>query len=133
MGCDKMQPCSNCSKAAKQCDYPPPGPRIRRTKKTIMADMASRLSRLEESAASPGGPEAPPLDPQARVNAVRRTPRARTGQRRAGDASEKIREGVLLQSGSSSQYINEIFLSRVIKNVRLRTPFFSKRLFATPL
>ncbi|SPO05646.1 uncharacterized protein DNG_08333 [Cephalotrichum gorgonifer] len=49
--CDKKSPCSPCRRAGGACEYPPPGPRTRRSKQTIMADMALRISSLEASLA----------------------------------------------------------------------------------
>lgn len=113
--CDKKTPCSPCRRGGASCVYPPPGPRIRRSKKTMMAEMASRISSLEASAASThgSGAEAGPREDWAPTNTVDGTS---SGQQRP-PPRDKSRGGVLLRSGSSSQYFNEIFLSRVIKNV----------------
>jgi hypothetical protein len=117
--CDKQEPCSACKRNGKQCTYPPRGPRKRRPKKTIMAEMAARISDLERSLAkskeegskgSPGSisdssPETTTQRPLSSSDAV-----DSSGLSRASD-------DILIQKGSSSQYFNEIILSRVIGGV----------------
>jgi hypothetical protein len=88
--------------------FPPIGPRVRRTKKTIMADMAGRLASLEKTL--------------ARVTAERQATTIPDifvfdNSESTEDGSERSNDDVLLQRGSSSQYFNEILLSRMIGEV----------------
>lgn len=106
--CDRNDPCSACVRSAKTCVFPPIGPRVRRTKKTIMADMAGRLASLEKTL--------------ARVTAERQATTIPDifvfdNSESTEDGSERSNDDVLLQRGSSSQYFNEILLSRMIGEV----------------
>lgn len=47
VGCDKRQPCSNCTKAGIECRFPPPGRAPRRSKKPPDTELLVRLRRLE--------------------------------------------------------------------------------------
>ncbi|EEU36122.1 uncharacterized protein NECHADRAFT_53038 [Fusarium vanettenii 77-13-4] len=103
--CDRNDPCSACVRSAKTCVFPPIGPRVRRTKKTIMADMAGRLASLEKTL--------------ARVTAERQATSIPDifvfdNAESTEEGSERSNDDVLLQRGSSSQYFNEILLSRMI-------------------
>jgi hypothetical protein len=120
--CDRSAPCSSCTRSGKQCSYPPSGPRIRRSKKTIMAEMASRISSLEKSLAqataeqktSQSGPRTRLPSTETETTTSSSKP-ARATQ--PSTLSERSREDVVVQKGSSSQYFNEILLSRVIEEV----------------
>ncbi|KAH8704400.1 hypothetical protein GQ44DRAFT_764127 [Phaeosphaeriaceae sp. PMI808] len=113
--CDKMEPCTPCRGLGKACSYPPVGPRIRRTKKAIMADMATRILSLEKSLA-----EAQRQQPGSEIN--RKSPRSNSVLQSPSQSLSALpfnfngrsREEILVQRGSSSQYFNEVFLSRVI-------------------
>ena len=124
--CDRSGPCSSCTRSGKQCSYPPSGSRIRRSKKTIMAEMASRISSLEKSLAKAtaepktggSGPRTPlPATETETKNTTFSAQPAR--EKQSGTLSERSREDVVVQKGSSSQYFNEILFSRVIEEVRL--------------
>ncbi|KAF3766365.1 hypothetical protein M406DRAFT_290817 [Cryphonectria parasitica EP155] len=99
--CDRRSQCSACRRSGRTCLYPPPGPRIRRTKRTIVADMSSRISNLERSLKRARQVDA---DAEAEVRTSRKN--QNPGQ---------SRQDILIQKGSSSQYFNEVLLSRVIK------------------
>jgi hypothetical protein len=127
--CDKRDPCGPCSRAGKQCVFPPPGEPIRRPRKTTMADVASRISNLEQTLVSArkdtAGPAAPyataspsPAPVQSAVPAHLRGPAPATPRTPEVAAAN----GVLVQRGSTSQYFNEILLSRVIEEVLHLTP-----------
>lgn len=84
-----------------------------------MAEMASRIFSLERSLAdanvehkasrsSPGSPVTRSKDAMFSVQPARES-----------QSRERSREDVLVQKGSSSQYFNEILLSRVIGEVSL--------------
>ena len=123
--CDRSAPCSSCTRSGKQCSYPPSGPRIRWSKKTIMAEMASRISSLEKSLAKVtvepktggSGPRTPlPATETETKNTTSSAQPAK--EKQSGTLSERSREDVVVQKGSSSQYFNEILLSRVIEEAR---------------
>lgn len=109
--CDKKEPCSPCRRLGKACSYPPLGPRIRRTKKAIMADMATRISSLEKSLA-----QAQRQQPRPEITEPSRKP-SRSKSALPSSFNGRSREDILVQKGSSSQYFNEVFLSRVIEEV----------------
>lgn len=113
--CNKREPCSACTRAGRPCEYPAAGPRIRRPKKTIIADMSSRISDLERALAK-----------ARNFNDVTQSPHWNesvtiTNQQKAALHSEPSDHGsrgdIVVQKGSSSQYFNEILLSRVIDEV----------------
>ena len=121
--CDKTEPCSSCARAGRPCAYPPVGPRKRRAKGTIMADMASRISTLEKSVDKARKVETSvPAVPISGIANPTRSMQPETTLH-SDNLSERFREDILVQKGSSSQYFNEILLSRVIEEVS--TPFSS--------
>lgn len=113
--CNKKEPCSACTRAGRPCEYPASGPRIRRPKKTIIADMSSRISDLEKTLSKAKDPK--PLTPCPQWN----EPVTSTGQLKnalySGPSNNRSRGDIVVQKGSSSQYFNEILLSRVINQV----------------
>lgn len=122
--CDKKEPCSPCARAGKSCVFPPTARAARRPKRTIMADMAGRIASLEKSLAqATDGSESYRSTPRAPMSdgagsspldsAEPATPAAMVERRRPG-------QDILLQKGSSSQYFNEVLLSRVIEEVCCR-------------
>lgn len=123
--CDKREPCGPCSRAGKPCAYPPPGEPIRRPRKTTMADVASRISHLEKSLVSTQNGNAPgsqqpavPFSKPGSASASATTPYVSPANSDALRRPESVNgDGVLLQRGSTSQYFNEILLSRVIGEV----------------
>ena len=115
--CDKTEPCSSCARAGRSCVYPPLGPRKRRAKKTIMADIASRISTLEKSVDKARNVET--LAPTVPISETASTMRSKQPAITlpSDNLSKTFREDILVQKGSSSQYFNEILLSRVIEEV----------------
>ncbi|KAF2503372.1 hypothetical protein BU16DRAFT_476215 [Lophium mytilinum] len=113
--CDKREPCSSCLRAGRPCAYPRPGPRKRRTKETIIADMASRISSLEKSLREARKDEAS-VSTNLHSEAASHTPSATALN--SEHLRERSRGGILVQKGSSSQYFNEVFMSRVIEEER---------------
>ncbi|PTB47466.1 hypothetical protein M431DRAFT_102197 [Trichoderma harzianum CBS 226.95] len=105
--CDKQEPCTPCSQAGKPCAYPPR--RIRRAKHTIMADMASRISSLEKALAKANSKDLSALGISVSKNSS------------SSSSAQPVRlrgDDVLVEKGSSSQYFNEVMLSRVIEEER---------------
>jgi len=118
--CDKQTPCSSCKRSGKTCSYPLPGPRMRRPKKTIVAEMASRISSLEKSLATAieGQNPGQATLKSSTSGSTNLKPSAQPSKERpSSNLKNRSREGVLVQKGSSSQYFNEILLSRVIEQV----------------
>jgi hypothetical protein len=116
--CDKKEPCSPCRRLGKSCSYPPLGPKIRRTRKAIIADMGSRISSLEKSLAQAQHQHLQLENSRSRIKAVE--PNRKLLQSKHAQLTKlngRSREDILVQKGSSSQYFNEIFLSRVIEEV----------------
>ena len=113
--CDKKSPCRNCSRADVLCYYPSPEQNVRRPHKTTIADVSTRLARLERTIialsnspttnqdATPPGP--PPTDDFSFIDL--------NGSFVEGASSEEK----LVQGDSSSRYINDALLSRVIEEV----------------
>lgn len=120
--CDRKQPCSTCIRAGRTCEFPPAGPRIRRTRQTIIADMSSRLADLEknlvkssessESSLPPSWGQPVATSRHQLKNAANSVPQSNNGSR--GD--------IVVQKGSASQYFNEILISRAMNEVRKDTP-----------
>ncbi|KAF5009904.1 hypothetical protein FDECE_3889 [Fusarium decemcellulare] len=104
--CDKAKPCSSCMRSGKTCAYPPVGPRVRRTKKTLMADLATRISSLEKTLVK--ATAAASTDVEAVVPELSRI------QIQSESIGERSGDDVLVRKGSSSQYFNEILVSRMI-------------------
>lgn len=121
--CDKTDPCSACTRAARPCVFPPQGPRIRRTKRTIIADMSSRLSDLEKSLSRARDKARSPSIVEATRSATK-TPLPARNSPYGSPLTDGSREDVLVQSGSSSHYFNEVLLSRAIRDVS-RIKWFS--------
>lgn len=118
--CNKGQPsCTACTRAARPCEYPPVGPRIRRKKRTIIAEMTSRISDLEKTLheVKDGAAAANKSSTQVTTDSASVAGQLKDAMY-AGPSSHRTRPDVIVQKGSSSQYFNEIILSRVIKEVR---------------
>lgn len=117
--CDRREPCAPCTRAGKPCVYPPSGGRVRRPKKTIMADMASRISSLEMSLnrarSSTTSHASEPRTPASASMHSSPSERPDTVDRRHNDGRD--RADILVEKGTSSQYFNDILLSRVIGEV----------------
>lgn len=139
--------CSSCARSGEPCSYPALGPRVRRSKKTMMAEMASRISSLEKSLAQatadakteegeynagdqagggrrrrrrPVSTRTPLLDPADRAptpSPLPGPPTTDTLVNHSDSGGETSRQDILVQKGSSSQYFNEILVSRVIEEV----------------
>lgn len=117
--CDKKVPCSHCTRADVLCCYPAPERVGRRPQKTTIAEIAVRLARIERTitAISDGTstqPDSnlnsaltlgPPQESDADTNEIQK----------AGWPQDEL----LVQDGSSSRYINEALLSRVLEEVSL--------------
>lgn len=128
--CDKTLPCSHCTRSGFECTYPPAGPIVRRAKKTTINDVASRISQMEKTIeAFKAGQVASPR-PSGSISSPTPTNTSITtsaatfngGESResvpGSNAAERNRnEGLLLNKGRISHYVNEVLLSRVIEQV----------------
>lgn len=115
--CDKQQPCSHCKRGGVTCLYPH-AEHLRRARKpkTTMADVATRISELERTLVSVSNQTAP-----ADTVTSRSKPCDTFGPEGPNPVSSSGQDGgpgVLVQKGSSSQYFNEILISRVLDEVR---------------
>ena len=118
--CDKTLPCSTCARLGVLCCYPASEAAALRKPKTTIADIASRLVMLErtvialsrgsEEADSGGGAAA--RDSSSVGETSRRAILSKRSSTRRGSAEE-----ILVQHGYASQYINEILLSHILKEV----------------
>lgn len=145
--CDKKTPCSACIRGQHRCAYPGNNSSTqspRRPKSTI-AEIAGRLQSLEGTivSLSSGATTTPPL---STLNPGHRTPEAQgtaggrqnavsgnTGHARPAATMPITRDetlngarhadlafaGVLRSGNESSEYVNEILLSRVLEEVRI--------------
>ncbi|GAB0133136.1 hypothetical protein EsDP_00001551 [Epichloe bromicola] len=132
--CDKKSPCTPCRRGRRACCYPPKEPRAPRVRKTTINDVATRISRLETTLtgvtttwiradhAAPPHSSAPP--DRASTPASASSPHGGATAAASASASSSSRGPgrgagsppgeILLGKGSSSQYFNEVLVSRVI-------------------
>ncbi|KAF5571875.1 hypothetical protein FPANT_13470 [Fusarium pseudoanthophilum] len=116
-----------CVRSGFECSYPPACPPARRAKKTTINDVASRISQMEKAIeAFKAGQDVSP-QPTASAGSVTSANSVPTpastgtdGEIRERAASLQIkernsREGLLLNKGTSSHYVNEVLFSRVIE------------------
>ncbi|KAF5535890.1 hypothetical protein FMEXI_10622 [Fusarium mexicanum] len=109
-----------CVRSGFECSYPPAGVPARRAKKTTINDVASRISQMEKTieafkAGQDGSPQ-----PTVSAGSVTSANSVPTPASTATDAEtrERVRgsrEGLLLNKGTSSHYVNEVLFSRVIE------------------
>ncbi|TWU75888.1 hypothetical protein ED733_005773 [Metarhizium rileyi] len=124
--CDKRYPCTPCYRGAHACSYPPKEPRAPRVRKATIDDVATRISKLEETLTSIPVREASHSDarlirspisvsasPHAR-NPLSASSVARHGTSSAASGSPQLGGEILLEKGSSTNYFNEVLVSRVI-------------------
>ncbi|QUC22972.1 uncharacterized protein UV8b_07213 [Ustilaginoidea virens] len=115
--CDKQLPCSPCARGGHDCSYPPKQPRAPRVRKATISDVATRISNLEKTLIT-GLPEhgrvafkTPPK--RAEGGLAPAAPASATGMNPLPGAASPPGE-ILLGKGSSSQYFNEVLVSRVL-------------------
>lgn len=120
--CDRKDTCSSCTRAGKVCIYPPLGPRKRKAKAAVMAGMTSRIASLEKSVAKVHEEEDVACSTDHNIPNHILTPALNAKAMPLSKAQGASGDDVLVQNGSSSQYFNEIILSRVIGEVRHINP-----------
>nr|RBQ98925.1 hypothetical protein FVER53263_03225 [Fusarium verticillioides] len=109
-----------CVRSGFECSYPPAGPPARRAKKTTINDVASRISQMEKTIeAFKAGQDVSP-QPTVSAGSVTSANSVPTPASTATDAETRerargSREGLLLNKGTSSHYVNEVLFSRVIE------------------
>lgn len=125
--CDKKCPCTPCSRGGHACSYPPKEPRAPRVRKATINDVATRISRLEETLTSIPTREAShpharfPASPKTVIAGPHASPFSAGG---VGHETSPAAVGsphpggeILLEKGSSTQYFNEVLVSRVVGQV----------------
>jgi hypothetical protein len=120
--CDKRLPCAACVRGGRQCCYPgaPELPRRRRPRKTTIADVLSRVSDLEKTIVSSTTPAGGRNVPRQALDTLQ-SPRAHPAPSSDSDQTNGVKKGqteILVQNGTSSQYVNETIVSRMIEAVR---------------
>ncbi|OHW97908.1 C6 transcription factor [Colletotrichum incanum] len=129
--CDKKQPCSSCARGGFQCYYPPIGQPVRRARKTTIADVASRISDLEKTLVAGASqqhqaafrPSPTPGSTSGFVSdhSIAGNPRPLTTSA-SGPQGKAVGDEVLVRKGATSQYFDEVLISRVIEESVLTTP-----------
>ncbi|GKT65507.1 fungal specific transcription factor [Colletotrichum tofieldiae] len=122
--CDKKQPCSSCVRGGFQCYYPPIGQPVRRVRKTTIADVASRISDLEKTLVAGASqqhqaafrPSPTPGSTSGFISdhCMVANPRPLT-EPASGPHGKVVGDEVLVRKGASSQYFDEVLISRVIE------------------
>ncbi|EHK18593.1 uncharacterized protein TRIVIDRAFT_124741, partial [Trichoderma virens Gv29-8] len=132
--CDRQTPCLACVRARLTCTYPASDKPVRRVRKATIADVASRISDLEKTivAASidQGSTARRSLPPHAHISAPVGLPVSLpvSPHESPQEPQEIPSEEVLIRNGTSSQYFNELLISKVIeedqdKSSLLHTPY----------
>lgn len=127
--CDKKFPCSQCIRSSFECSYPPAGPVAKRARKTTINDVASRISQMERTIESFRAQQSTSPQPSGSTSSITasNTPTTSTAVPSSVGARDEFmsqaipertyREGLLLNKGRVSHYVNEVLLSRVIEQV----------------
>lgn len=128
--CNKMVPCSACTKADAQCRYPGPEKTKRRSQRGKQSQLYARLDKLER--ALRGIPEPPRVeentgqldDTRSSGELQSQSPEVsivQTENPKNQNASEHqnlvVAQGFLVKDGASTRYINEALLSQVLEKV----------------
>ncbi|CRK23793.1 hypothetical protein BN1708_013802 [Verticillium longisporum] len=111
--CDKQQPCSHCKRGGVTCLYPH-AEHLRRARKpkTTMADVATRISELERTLVSVSNQAATAETVTSRSQPCDTF--GPEGPHSVASSGHNGGPGVLVHKGLSSQYFNEILISRVL-------------------
>jgi hypothetical protein len=122
--CDRQSPCLACVRARLTCTYPSSDRPVRRVRKATIADVASRISDLEKTIVAAASIDQSstarrPLPPHAHASSIPLNLPV-SPHESPQEPQELPSEEVLIRNGTSSQYFNELLLSRVIEEVRLR-------------
>ncbi|KAL1864822.1 hypothetical protein VTK73DRAFT_5634 [Phialemonium thermophilum] len=114
--CDKRSPCSNCVRANILCCYPSADEPIRRPRKTTISDVAERLGRLERTLVAITAADSSPERASDRLIGRGRSdsPGVDGDDQSREDATSAAAE-LLVRTGASSRYVNELILSRILE------------------
>ncbi|KHO02100.1 uncharacterized protein MAM_01101 [Metarhizium album ARSEF 1941] len=123
--CDKKCPCTPCSRGGHACSYPPKQQRAPRVRKATIDDVATRISKLEETLTSiPVREASRPRDrfadsPKTAAAGPHASPLATSAVATPGGSLAPVGSPhpggeILLEKGSSTQYFNEVLVSRVV-------------------
>lgn len=119
--CDKKLPCSTCTRGGVLCCYPAGDRPTPRQPKSTIADIASRLVQLEKTiiavAGDPVHGRHSSTDHSPDHAETREDDESKGGIHDDPDPSNASVDELLVEHGSSSRYINEILLSRVLEEV----------------
>ncbi|TIC91163.1 Bikaverin cluster transcription factor bik5 [Colletotrichum higginsianum] len=137
--CDKKLPCASCIRGGFQCYYPPVGQPVRRVRKTTIADVANRISDLEKSLVAGAvdqhhaafrTPSAPGSVSDFASNHHHQQQQQHQQQHHQNPPASAPRSGIapppeshgkvagdeiLVRKGTSTQYFDEVLISRVIE------------------
>ncbi|EED12155.1 C6 transcription factor, putative [Talaromyces stipitatus ATCC 10500] len=104
--CDRKTPCSTCTKANAQCQYPGPEKGRRRSKREQQSQLVPRIDEHDDH-----------LDVTRSSQEL--SPAIPTGNQKTQNVSEgqslDSNRGFLLKDGASTRYINEGLLSQVLE------------------
>jgi hypothetical protein len=130
--CNKTLPCSPCIRSGFECTYPIAGPPVRRAKKTTISDVASRISHMEKTLEAFKASQVATPQPSESISSLTPTNtsivtptttfngvESRESVPRSNATERNRDEGLLLNKGRFSHYVNEVLLSRVIEQVRI--------------
>ncbi len=121
--CDKRSPCATCTRTGVLCCYPSGDRAAPRHPKATIADIATRLVQLERTLVAVSS------DLVARDGSERPEPSLKGGGDTPDDDDDDddgdgdgallpdAKNEMLVHSGYSTRYINEILLSRVLEEV----------------
>ncbi|OLN97826.1 putative transcriptional regulatory protein C139.03-like protein 2, partial [Colletotrichum chlorophyti] len=112
--CDKKLPCSSCARGGFPCFYPQPGQPVRRVRKTTIADVASRISDLEKTLTAGVGQQKQQQH-QHQHEAFHGSPPVTTPVQPSAPYEKGSGDEILVRKGTSSQYFDEVLISRVIE------------------
>ena len=121
--CDKKIPCANCVRAGVLCHFPSTDRPEPRKSRTTISDIASRLGQLERTITAIASSDYS-LKNEDSVQDRSQSPHAPSPSQDGASDSPATGEnssssGLLVQDGYSSQYVNEVLLSRVLEEVLL--------------
>jgi hypothetical protein len=110
--CNKQLPCSTCTRSGVLCCYPPGEKHEPRKSRTTISDIINRLGQLERTIVAISSSDDQPRN-HGGAQPVVEPPSP--GQ--DSETATVSREGMLLDNGYSSRYVNDVLLSRVLEEV----------------
>ena len=112
-------PCSQCTRADVLCCYPAPERVGRRPQKTTIAEIAVRLARIERTITAISDGTSIQSDSNLNSASALRPLHESKAETNETQKAGWLPDELLVQDGSSSHYINEALLSRVLEEVSL--------------